>query len=87
MARGNTLARGAVGALVSLAVAAIFASSDEHMRAIMLFLGNGFFTITGPSLVAILQRTFPKITPRCGSDFPMAARAWNALESSLLLES
>ena len=84
MARGNTLKRGAVGALVSLAVAAVLASSDEHTRAIVLFVGNGLFTITAPSLVAILLRRFPKITPRCGSDFPMAARAWDALESSLL---
>ena len=50
----------------------------------MLFLGNGLFTVTAPSFVAILLRTFPKITPRCGSDFPMAARAWDALEASLL---
>ena len=38
MARGNTLKRGAVGALVSLAVAAVLASSDEHTRAVVLFL-------------------------------------------------
>ena len=84
MARGNTLARGAVGALVSLVVAAVLASSDEHTRAIVLFVGNGLFTVTAPSFVAILLRTFPKITPRCGSDFPIAARAWDALEASLL---
>ena len=35
MARGNTLKRGAVGALVSLAVAAVLASSDEHTRAVV----------------------------------------------------
>ena len=84
MARGNTLKRGAVGALVSLAVAAVLASSDEHTRAVVLFLSNGLFTVTAPSMAAILLRRFPKITPRCGSDFPMAARAWDALEASLL---
>ena len=76
MARGNTLARGAVGALVSLAVAAILASSDEHSLAVMLFLANGFVTVTAPSFVGVLLRRIPIMALRCGSDYPMASRAW-----------